>query len=376
MYVQLKILVIVVTFATANTNPLTKWTVSNVTMQVANSGVYNVYSQDSIDPECIFLFGGRPNGFQTSCYNLSSNTYNILSNLTVDVKSPVGQRAVLFAPDNVYFIHRSGILYNLNLTTQNAVIAHALQIIWERSCIVRHPTNSKYFFVVALQSTNFLYIYDISTGNFTTVTSLINNHILGTCVVNSYNNQSINASYLYVFGGESSYIERINLDNVIEIANECDDDILSADFGGVNFEFIPNSDTSTSLGFENDYLYGSSSSGGSSGSSGSGVTYNFSFCKYATGVSYKQWIYIIGCAKGGPTNNIIYLDVVNWVVEYWGNMPNAVRSIASVLSFFLFVFSVFSVFCFRLFSHNWQIILRYFVLFCFVLFCFQLLVVI
>lgn len=310
-------------------NPLQNWTTAQTNMSTPNAQMYGIYSENSYDPDCIFIFGGNNDGYGKYCYHLSNGTWESLGGVPNHVKNPVSSNVAFFVPDTAVYISLIGNVHTIALNTNSDSFYDQLKSYTTQGCVVKHPNNTNYVFIVALYTNRMLFMFNYNTKIAYEVSTLLTSHIDGTCVVNNYNT----SNYLYVMGGSSDYVERINLDNLIDYS------IYSSEWNNTNFENIPNSDKNASLSSINDNLY----------RVGSGITFDyFNGAYFCSCVSYEQFIYIIGCAEdssgSSPTNNVIYLDVENWVLKYWGNVPNALRSVTAMLSSFV-VFFGFRLFC-------------------------------
>ena len=178
-------------------------------------------------------------------------------------------------------------------------------------CLIRHPTNTKYLFSIGLFGTNVvnkLIAYDIKNEEYLIHNITLNHvHSVPGCIVMKV--ESVN--YFYVIGGNSVYIERINLDHVVNELNDQMNETFNISNAIINTEWevinvtIPIKNVSNS-------------------ESSVGCT-NYSVISSSSIVKYRRYILILG-GRCGLTNeyqtgNVLYFNVHTNEIGYLDDIP-------------------------------------------------------
>ena len=268
------------------------WTLSDDTLSVAAHGKYVAYDE-SYDPELIWVFGGWSSGCWTCVeyYNITDNT--LTSYDTLHTGTGVWGRpgcaqigGMIYYLSDIGEIHTYEIADKQQSTTALATIPDATN----SGCLTRDPMNDNLLYILSGQSTNTFYIYNIASGNLTQGVSLTNARYQPTCAVSNWEDDP----YLYVILGQSSYIERINLNTLDK------------------WEVL-------SLRFDDNYIDGSE------------YNLNSGEGRLPAVVSFNQYIYTVtGYPSSADTDQVYYLDVENWELNLVGTFPVARHGVSGV----------------------------------------------
>ena len=278
------------------------WTISNA----ADSGNYSYYyysyivqDSQSIYPECIFLFGGDDCQKCVYCYNITSDELVNWDRLSTGTSSQGVPDAVMIG-DTIYYLPYTGGISIYDVNTKIEAVLSGISTIDQESCLVRHPTNENYLFAVYSHSKTF-YLIDLETGVTNTGFQMTGESLTFTrnwpsCAVNSF----LDNVYLYVIGGDSVVIERINLDELIDEYESSN----KTDISGTQWETLSGVLLSCS--------------------SDPRCTFDTSGYIRTVGVaSVNQCIYIIGGetndAAQQSNNQVLCLDVENEEILYLGD---------------------------------------------------------
>lgn len=233
MLVQLFVWVLIHSTTLTAASLITSWTTLTTKFDTAEYRMQGAYS---IDTDCVYI-AILSNQY---CFNVSSESLAPLT-LTRDLSTYNGvyQNTVLFEATNsntfqsdiLYYIHgndRRIIKHDIDNRTMFTLTGSNFMssIINTNPCLVSHSSNQDYLFVVGNNVTNInqvlLIVYNIMYNNYTIVNVLNHYHSRFMC--------SVVDDYLYVLGGDSIYIERISLDDIIE-------EFSNDNLGGVDHEW-------------------------------------------------------------------------------------------------------------------------------------------
>ena len=286
------------------------WTVSETTLTNTNEFIYTVYNPDSQDfSDAIWLVGGNHIRNTVYYYNITSNSitnYDTLSTTNTNTYAISSQAAVIYTNntnDYIYFATSNGVIYKYDIRNkQQTSFYYDAMSPFSNPCLVKSSTNGDYtdLLYVVESSSNF-WIYNFTNGNWTQGASLNKAHFYRYCSVNSVNNNE----FLYVLGGSTVFIEKLDLADP----------------------------------FANDWMLLSSTLNTSDG-----VSIDYENAAFLTAISYKHYIFLLGGNDGNYHDDIVYLNCKTDTVEFDSDFIYNARGISGVYVLFIYVWN--SVFCF------------------------------
>ena len=278
------------TGANTESGPIQTWTPSDATLLYEDRDYYVVFDE-SVNPDCIWVFGGIYNCITCmACYNITDDTLTNYDTLHTGGFT-VGKPGAVIIDNIIYFYTRDDIngsirQYDILNKQESTSLIATFSSIWDL-CLVKNSNNNYLYLtggggIVEGENDEF-YIYSFINNSIYNGPSLINSRHIVSCAVNEYYNDP----YLYVFGGGSVYIERINLNNL------------------QHWEQL-------TLRLDDTSIQGSTFSWSESSNFG-----------YFAIFSIKNYIYILGGYEGDSDNSdeMFYLDVKNWQLKYAGSSP-------------------------------------------------------
>ena len=206
---------------------LSSWELVSENVPLANRRMQGIYDAGLQDNDCIYLTDGNRNYY---CFRLSTQQIEKTINNGIATFSGAYKSSALFpasetgdSSDIAYFFHanyRYITKYDItnSITTKSALSMSA--DINTNPCMVRHPTNTEYLFIAGAypdHTYSLLIVYDIANEYYFVVNNLLHHvHEYPNCASINVNDKN----YLFVIGGKSIYIEKIDLDKVIYSINE------------------------------------------------------------------------------------------------------------------------------------------------------------
>ena len=185
-----------------------------------NFRIVGSYSENAENDDCIFT-ASVGNYY---CLNLTTQSLTLITT-GQNVYSGAYESTALFTAtetgsnDIFYMMHandRTIIKYDTGTMTSSILGNNFGYHLSTNPCMVRHPTNTDYLFVVGLNISNGAYfhlaVYDIVNEDYVIANTLHHLHRYPNCAVMNVDS----TNYFYVLGGKSTDIERINLDAVID----------------------------------------------------------------------------------------------------------------------------------------------------------------
>ena len=287
---------------------LTEWT-TVAHFDSADYSMLTAYDGNWTNSDCIYIATHSTGAY---CFHVSNNSLTP-SLHNQGIFSSAYQSGALFTEagyDVAYYMHGNNVqIFKYNSSSKIvAVLTSSLfytHILNTQACMVRHPTNENYLFIVGQhfynQDVNALYLYNILNQSLTFGNNLTGHHVVPMCVVAKIGS----TNYLYVVGGRSNDIERIDLDSVV-----IDMDIDST--GGVTTEWMQ---TNVSLAGLHCSTVDSFCI--------QGTNYSYANVWGAAIVNYNEYIIIIGgaVALDISINLISYINVDTDEVGYVGTLP-------------------------------------------------------
>ena len=222
--------------------PFTSWTLSSAALPSANRALFCVYEEE-FNNECIWIFGGLECSTCVYCYNITSDsiyTYDTLTTISFNLAST----GAALIDGIVYYWNRGDIRqYNITSKEDTTLVADVKSTSSDRNCMVRNPNTDNYnqlLIVDGDDSTDF-YIYDIDTNTYTTGNSLNVSRFAPECAISysQYNdaNYGVTDAYLYVIGGQTQVIERIDVTGNVSSSLWETAFIMSDTVSGAVFDF-------------------------------------------------------------------------------------------------------------------------------------------
>ena len=291
----------------SDVSPLQTWELLDETLTHGTRNAFSTWNENSSYPDCIFVFGGTgcTDCSTIFCFNTTSNTLEFFRGLQLESDSESSrvaycdQSAFIIANgthDILYWIDDIGNIYTYDLNAdipQESVII-TINMTW--GCLLKHPNNMELYIIECGPSTRGeFWIYDLATN--TTVQG-------DTMNVARYRPGAIVSEYdpdnpcIYVMGGRTSYIERLNLNDARNNRWEVLQLLM---------------DTSISDQFDARVI-----------------------AYYAHGIiAYKNFIYLIGGSEDtvSARDDIVSLDIENWKIEWAGVFPTNIAQFTATLAF-------------------------------------------
>ena len=196
----------------ANLFAFQSWTLSQERLETATRAPFVVYDK-SVSEECIWVAGGLNCETCLYCYNISSNNLWSYDNLNIGGHLYAHESAHII-DGKMYFLQQSGSIqtYDFETKTESTLYTN-ISGVNAGSCFAKHPNNSQFYMLGTSKpvATNQFIIFDVNSNTSYNSTKTLNHgRRYPSCIVNNYNDE--NNAYLYVFGGDPEYIERINVD--------------------------------------------------------------------------------------------------------------------------------------------------------------------
>ena len=271
------------------TSPWTSWTLSSASIPTADRDVSPVFDA-SFSNDSIYLIGGPR---CTTCvyqYNISTDTiiqYDTLSNGGYSE----GHKSAVLINDTIYYITQSGTIYTYNVVTKSESTLISYYSSLSMPCLVVNQLDpTKLYISHGYYGTSF-HIFNLLEDTSIEGPSFAYTRFAPACIISNYNHLA-NGSYYYIIGGQSSRIERINL-NLLHDVNVTN---------GIN----------TAVEWEVFLTFSGSISGAST---------TFSSVRNIAVAQFANFIYLIGGWDGAKNNDILYLDIETGEIKYNGEYP-------------------------------------------------------
>ena len=206
---------------------------SDATLPTASRAATALYDE-SLDDNSIWVLGGI--GCGTCFYRYFINNDSIIDYATLSNAAwTYSANSAVIIDGLLYYLTGAGSVFKydiLNRFEYSSEITSISSVY--HGCLTKHPNNTKLYIhgpSESSSSSNQFFVYDFASDVYSSGPSLNYARFRTTCVVNEYETNP----YLYAFGGNSPYIERINL-------NTLDKWSVSAqkfyyDIDGASFEF-------------------------------------------------------------------------------------------------------------------------------------------
>ena len=197
-------------FTVTFSEPLTSF--SSVGTQIRETRNQAVaYSEDSSYPECIFQLGGDQYAaggqYNVYCFNITTNTMIQWDTLSYPATGNRNRNAAMVG-DDIYFEY-AGTYYIYNVVSKTQDFA-LIPFSMNTPCIVKSRTNNEEIYFVDVTGDSFGILNVVTGDTFVGPSVPTYRNILGSCDINT-----ANGNYLYVMGGGTTNIDRIDLDNIL-----------------------------------------------------------------------------------------------------------------------------------------------------------------
>ena len=290
---------------------LMSWTILNDEFETTFPQ-YRMQGAYSAESDCVYITSNS----DEYCFNLSSESIIPIAMISsILTFNGAYQNTVLFREsdsnnytnDILYYMHGNNqhiIKQDTGAKTMVSLSGSSMSTIIDTNpCMVSHSTNREYLFIVGNSDsrTEILIAYSIVNDNYTVVNELNENHQRCMCTVVD--------DYLYAFGGESVYIERISLDNVLDLLIDLD-----------NFD-----DNNNNIEWE---------------TVNAQLPSEYSDITSATTVNYDRLIYVIGGRTDheNAVSKIVYFNVDTLDVGY--NNVSLPYKLADSLAVYVFIYVI------------------------------------
>lgn len=307
------------------TPEITDWSVvgslpSNGSGRHDNFRMLGAYNKNAENNDCIYA-ASVGNYY---CFNLTSQSLELTTSNQSEVYSGAYESTALFTAsetgsnDILYMMHandRTIIKYDTGTQTSRILANNFEDHLVTNPCLVRHPTNIDYLFVVGLNITNRQYfhlaIYDIVSEEYVFANILHHYHSYPNCAVMNVDSNN----YFYVLGGRSTYIERINLDAVIDEL-----ELHETSYSGTNTSGI------TEVTLETDW------ESLDVNLTADDVSVDYNSVWSSSVVTYNEYILIMGgrISFTTATSVITYFNVVSNEIGYVGDFPSKMGDVLAV----------------------------------------------
>ena len=302
-----------VTYTVDSNTFFERWTMSDTTMPSVNYLQYRVYNNRSRYPECVWLIGGVNCQTCVYCFNLTTEEFIVWDTVTNGDYPLSDGTSVLFSEDDadyIYYAERTGNIIKYNIANKSEVIWYDYneKLAFTYQCLAKHPWSNQWLFVLTLAEA--FWIYDFKTGFWTQGPSLTYGRTYAGCIVHQNTGED---PYFYVIGGNSEYIEKINLNNFTNFGSGWET------VGGSGVAILDAiTDAST----------------------------NFAQAEYFSVFSYDDLIYIVGGYDTTYENDIVYLNTTAETVTWDGDILLSQYGSMGMYVFIFWFFFVFWVGCF------------------------------
>ena len=130
----------------SNGDSFYSWVTSESTIPIANHAM-NVEYNETLNKDCIWVFGGSDDPTSFYCYNITSDiiyTYGTLQNLCGGESSSIISSALI--NEIFYYANIDGNICRYNITS-NSELSIISSIGLSKPCMVKHP-NNKYLYII------------------------------------------------------------------------------------------------------------------------------------------------------------------------------------------------------------------------------------
>ena len=207
---------------------LESWTRGLSSLARADRNQYAAYDHSSTNsyPECVWVFGGN-DADNLYCYNMTTETAIYWDDLDpsssyslLEGSPPASLIISNEANDYLYVLSRYGYLLRYDLKNKELVLLDdtLYQSDFYYGCMAMNPSNSDELVMADGYLSSMFAIYTISTDTFTFGKDLNTAVLRPTCVMIDNDYFNVNP-YWYIFGGETTAIQRIDI-NSSDLANE------------------------------------------------------------------------------------------------------------------------------------------------------------
>ena len=200
--------------------PFQSWTLSDATLTSTTESVYAAYNS-IVDPDCIYVFDGVSCHDCVQCYNVSNDSISTYDTLSLGGYS-FGKPAVIFKDSGLaYFITSDAALRVYDIPNKNATHLLTISDITQ-PCLAMNTLNNNEIYIQGAATTGTtgnedpsdkFYIYYTNNNSLIEGESLTFARTHPSCIVADNNGIDSNDPYLWIIGGESTYIERKRLKN-------------------------------------------------------------------------------------------------------------------------------------------------------------------
>lgn len=196
------------------------WKLGSTTMPENRYASAAIYSNDA---NCILIFGGFLIGTTDQkknvwCYHVENDTFTTYDTLSSGYINQNGGGVFKISNKNnnneeIYLwngLDFELIKYNVLYKNSSIVTSNDDYSDTKYGCMVKHPTNDDILYYGAFMDSSTFYSYNLSNNSWTQLASTNENHYRPGCTSITYNNKS----QLYIIGGKTTKIEKIDLNNV------------------------------------------------------------------------------------------------------------------------------------------------------------------
>ena len=286
------------------------FTLSDAILPSPTTNIDAVYDA-SFDPKSIYMTGGTECRTCIWKYNIHDDTialYDTLRNTTGGVTSG-SDRSSVFINGAMYWLSQNGDLLKYDILSKKDSIIHSFTTVFD-GCLTKHPNNGQLYIQGAkaasadpMDAATQFFIYNLDSnaaGSNVAVAvgpSLNHGRSHPSCVISEYYS---NNPYLYVFAGESSFIERLKINEDIK-TNKWQ--VLTTKFDEYNV--------------------------------GDKSTFRFdSHISYFGIFSFKEYIFIVNGYDGGNggENEMFIFNCDSLTIDYFGEYAISVWSTAPIVA--------------------------------------------